>query len=139
MNRKTPENRVFQGMGWMIGTVSTLFLISAGLELFVRQAFRQVSIATVLLALSLASWSYVLGLVGLIFLTVWWLVKLWHVRVKRVVMSRNSSAGSRSGHFEKPELRDSQYPQRGMAPTVPSRSSGESNDGNVTSSLTRVA
>jgi hypothetical protein len=75
MNRKAQENVVFRGMGWMIGTVSILFLMSAGLELFVRQAFRQADITTVLLALALATWSSILGIVGLVLLSFWWVVR----------------------------------------------------------------
>jgi hypothetical protein len=100
---------------WMIGSVSVLFLIGVGLELFVWQAFRQVSFATILLALSLASWSYVLGLGGLIFFSVWWLMKLWRVVTKRAALSRYSLVGSSSRHLEKAELQDSQYPQQGVA------------------------
>jgi hypothetical protein len=140
MNAKTRENGEFQRTGWVVVSASLLLLISAGLELFVQQTLGDNSVATVLLALFLALWSYVLGIGGLLFLAMWWLVEWRRVRVKRAAMSRNSTAGSRIGHLEQPELRDPQYPQRDMAPNAPSRSSsGESNNGNETSSLTRVA
>src|SRR5713226_6566253 len=109
MNCKTRGNGVFQGMGWMIGSVSMLFLISVGLELFVRQAFRQASIATILLALSLASWSYVLGLVGLIFLTVWWLLKWRSVWIQRAVMREYPPAEPSRRPVENPVLEDPQF------------------------------
>ena len=109
MYRKTRGNGVFQGMGWMIGSVSMLFLISVGLEVFVRQAFRQASIATILLALSLASWSYVLGLVGLIFLTVWWLLKWRSVRIERAVMREHPPAEPSCRPVENPVLADPQF------------------------------
>ena len=109
MNRKTRENAVFQGMGWMIGSVSLLFLISAGLELFVRQTFRQASVATILLALSLARWSYVLGSGGLIFLTVWWLLKWRSVRIQRAVMREHPPAEPSRRPVEIPVLEDPQF------------------------------
>jgi hypothetical protein len=109
MNRKTRENGVFQGMGWMIGSVSLLFPISAGLELFVRQTFRQASVATILLALSLARWSYVLGSGGLIFLTVWWLLKWRSVRIKRAVMREHPTAEPSRRPVEISVLADPQF------------------------------
>lgn len=139
MNSKTRKNGAFQRMGWGVGSASLLLLISAGLELFVRQTLGHNSVATVLLALSLAFWSYVLGLGVLLFLAVRWLVEWRRVRVKRAAMSSYSSAGPRSWHLEQPELRDPQYLQQGVAPVVPSRSSRDSDDGNETNSRTRVA
>jgi hypothetical protein len=109
MNRKTRENGLFQGMGWMIGTVSLLFLISAGLELFVRQTFRQASVATILLALSLARWFYVLGSGGLIFLTVWWLLKWRSLRIQRAVMREQPPAEPSLRPVENPVLADPQF------------------------------
>ena len=139
MNSKTRENGEFQRTGWIVGSASLLLLISAGLELFVQQTLGHNSVATVILALLLALWSYVLGLGILLVLAVWCLVAWRRVRVKRAAMSSDSSAGPRSRHLEQPELRDLQYLQQGVAPVAPSRSSRESDDGNETSSLTRVA
>ena len=109
MNGKTRENGVFQGMGWMIGSVSLLFLISAGLELFVRQTFRQASVATILLALSLARWSYVLGSGGLIFLTMCWLLKWRSLRIQRAVMRAHPPAEPSRRPVENPVLADAQF------------------------------
>jgi len=109
MNRKTRGHGLFQGMGWMIGTVSLLFLISAGLELFVRQMFRQASVATILLALSLARWSYVLGSGGLIFLTVWWLLKWRSLRIQRAVMREYPPTEPGRRPVENPVLADPQF------------------------------
>lgn len=139
MNSKTRENGAFQRTGWVVGSASLLLLISAGLELFVQQTLGHDSVATVLLALSLAFWSYVLGLGVLLFLAVRWLVEWRRVRVKRTAMSSYSSAGPRRRHPEKPELRAPQYLQPGVAPVVPSRSSRDSDDGNETNNRTRVA
>ena len=140
MNSKTRENGDFQRTGWIVGSASLLLLISAGLELFVQQTLEHNSVATVLLALYLALWSYVLGLGILLFLAMWCLVEWRRVRVKRAAMSNDSSAGPRSRHLEQPELRDPQYIQQGVAPVVPSRSSRESDDSrNETNNRTRVA
>ena|SRR5437879_1395248 len=109
MNRKTRGIGAFQGLGWMVGTVSLLFLISAGLELFVRQTFRQASVATILLALSLARWSYVLGLGGLIFLTVWCLLKWRSLRIQRGVMREQPPAEPSLRPVENPVLADPQF------------------------------
>jgi hypothetical protein len=61
---------------WVIavgGVAGVLLSINAGLQLFVLQAHGRVSIATILLVLYLAAWSYVLGLVGLVLLSAWWI------------------------------------------------------------------
>jgi len=140
MDRKIREQGVFEGLGlWMVGSVSLLFLFSAGLEFFVRQALRQLSITTVLLALSLASWSFVLGLGILLVFLVWWFVTWQHGRVKRQGMSRPSFAGSDSQPLETSEFRVPPPPQWGTAPPIPSPPSGENEDGHETHSLPRVA
>ena len=139
MNSKTQGNAVFQGMGWVAGIASLLLFISAGLELFVQQTLGHNSVATVLQALYLAFWSYVLGLGVLLFLAVQWLVEWRRVRVKRAAMSRDAHAGPRSRRLEKPEMEGPLSFQQGVAPVVPSRSSRDSDDGNKTTNRTRVA
>ena len=140
MNSKTRGNSVFQGMGWIVGSVSLVLLVSAvGPALFARQALGQVSVATIILALYLASWSYVLGLVGLLFLSVRWLVSWRRLWMKPAAMSRYSPAESRSRRLEKLELRDHQFIEKGMAPVVPSRSSRENDDRNKATSPSKVA
>ena len=81
MNSKTRENGEFQRTGWIVGSASLLLLISAGLELFVQQTLGHNSVATVILALLLAFWSYVLGLGLLVVLSVYCLVRVRRVRV----------------------------------------------------------
>lgn len=140
MTSKAPGNGVFQGMGWVVGSVSLLLLISAvGLALFAQQVLGQASVATILLALYLASLLYVVGLVGLVLLTVWWLVGWLRVRGKRAAMSGYASAEPRSRRLEKPEPEDLQFLQQGVAPVVPGRSSRESDDRNKAASPSRVA
>jgi hypothetical protein len=113
MNSKTRGNGALQRTRWGVGSASLLLLISAGLELFVQQTLGHNSVATVLLALSLAFWSYVLGLGILLSLAMWWLVEWRRVRVKRAAMSSDTSAGSRSRQLDKPDLRDPQYNSTG--------------------------
>jgi hypothetical protein len=141
MKRNTSTKRVLEARRWAIGSAVVLLLLlsAGGLALLAQQAREQANVVTVLLALYLASWSYVLGIVGLVLLPVLELIGWFRVRMKRAAMSRYSPAEPRSRRLEKPALRDPQYPQRGMASTVPSRSSGASADGNETNSLTRVA
>jgi dolichyl-phosphate-mannose--protein O-mannosyl transferase len=139
MNSKTRESGECPRTGWVVGSASLLLLISVGLELFVQQTLGHNSVATVILALFLALWSYVVGLGVLLFLAIWSLVEWRRVRVKRAAMSSDSSAGPRSRHLEKPELGAPQYLQQGVAPVVPSRSSRDSDDGNKIDNRTRVA
>ena len=137
MTSKTRATSAFQRAGWVV--VWLLIVISIGLPLFARQALGQVSVATIILALSLATWSYLLGLVGLLFLSVRWLVSWRCLWVKPAAMSRYSPAESRSRRLEKLELRDHQFIEKGMAPVVPSRSSRDNDDRNKATSPSKVA
>jgi hypothetical protein len=73
MKRKT-RHPVLRGMIWVGGIAGLLLSLSIGLELFVLQAHGTIAITTLLLALYLAAWSYVLGLAGVALLSVWWMV-----------------------------------------------------------------
>jgi hypothetical protein len=139
MNSKTRGDDVIQGMGWVAGSASALLLISDGLALLAQQAHEQVSVTILLLALYLAPWLYVLGLVGLLFFSVWWLVGWLRVLVKQAAVNRYSSAEPRSRHLESLELEGPQFLQQGVTPVVPSGSSRDSDDRNKATSLTRVA
>lgn len=139
MDRKIREHGMCEGLGWMVGSISLLFLLSAGLELFVRQGFRQLSVATFLLVLSLAFWSFVLSLGILLSFSVWWFVKWRRGLAKRAVMGRQFDAGLPNRHLEKSELRDPHSPQRGMALPVSSHTSNASEDGHEARRLSRVA
>ena len=133
MTSKTRATSTFQRAAWVV--VSLLLLISAGLPLFfARQALGQVSVAIILLALYLATWSYLLGLVGLLFLSVRCLVNWRRVRLTRTTMS------PRSEGLEEPEPEGPQFLEHdGVSPIVPSRLSRHSNDLNKGTSSTRVA
>ena len=139
MNSKIRGNRMFQEMGWVgLGAVA-LLLLSAGLEFFAQHANTGTSLAGVLLALFLAFWSYVLGLVGLFFLSMRWLAGWRGGQVTRVALSQNSSAERRSRSPETPEQEGLQFLQQDVDPVDPSRSSGESGDRNKTTSPSRAA
>jgi hypothetical protein len=109
MNSKTQGNAVFQGIGWVVGIASLLLLISAGLELFVQQTLGHNSVATVLLALFLGFWSYVLGLGLLLFLSVWWLWKWRSLRIQQAVMREHPPAEPSRRPVENPVLADPQF------------------------------
>jgi hypothetical protein len=126
MNSHTGRNGEFQGMGWVGDSAVLLLLIGTGLVVFVQQTLEHVSLATTLLALYLSSWAYVLGLLGLLFLSVRWLVSWQRVRATRAAMSRYSPAP--------------QFPlQQGVAPVVPNRTSVEGDERNSTTMPSRVA
>jgi hypothetical protein len=103
------KNGKFSWTEWVVGSASLLLLLSAGVELVVRQTLAHQSVAAVILAHYMAFWSYILGLGVLLFFAVWWLVEWGRARVKQAAMSSDASVGSRSQHLEKPESRVPQY------------------------------
>ena len=109
MNSKTQGNAVFQGIGWVVGIASLLLFISAGLELFVQHTLGHSSVGTVILALFLAFWSYVLGLGLLLFVSVWWLLRWRSRRIQRAVMREYPSAEPSRRPIENPVLADPQF------------------------------
>lgn len=139
MNRKTQDNSAFQGMRWVTGSACLLLLISVGLEVFAQQTFRTSSVATIILELFLAFWSYVLGIGLVLFVSVRWLVEWQRVRRKRAAMSRCSIAEPKSRGPEKPEQEGRQFRERDVAPVAPNPASRENEDGNKINSQTRVA
>jgi len=109
MNSKTQGNAVFQRMGWVAGIASLLLLISVGLELFVQQTLGYSSAGTVILALFLGFWSYVLGLGLLLFLSVRWLLKWRSVWIQRAIMREYPPAEPSRRPVENPVLADPQF------------------------------
>lgn len=74
MNAKIRKNRRIQHIGWPTGIVGGLLLISLGLELLAHQVFGQTDVGTLLWALYLGFWGFVLGTTGLLLLAVqWWI------------------------------------------------------------------
>ena len=96
------KNGKISWMGWVAGGAGLLLLLGADLELFVQQTLGHHSVATVILAHYLAFWSYLIGLVVLLFFAVWWLVEWGRARVKQAAMSSDVSAGPRSRHLQQP-------------------------------------
>jgi len=68
-----------------------LFLFSAGLQLFTHYASGRASVASMLLAVFLAFWSYVLGIAGLLFISVRWIRQWLRERDARAAMSGSST------------------------------------------------
>jgi hypothetical protein len=84
MNTRIQRDTPSRGIGWLAGTVGGLLLISLGLELLAHQAFGQTDVATLLLAVYLAFWFSVLGIVGFVVLAIAWLVTPKRRRTNRV-------------------------------------------------------
>lgn len=64
-----------QRIWWLTGIVGGLLLISLGLELLARQVFGQTDVGTLLWALYLGFWSFVLGTTGFLLLAAQWLIE----------------------------------------------------------------
>lgn len=63
-----------------IGTSATaLVVLGVGLQLFVTQTLGSLSVASVILALYVAFWAYVLGSLVLVALGIWLLIKKRHM------------------------------------------------------------
>jgi hypothetical protein len=60
---------------WAAGIAGLLLLISVGLEVYVGQALGQASVMTLLMTLYVAAWAFVIGLVGLVVVSGWWLAE----------------------------------------------------------------
>lgn len=75
MSTKIRENRRIQHIGWPTGIVGGLLLISLGLELLARQVFGQTDVGTLLWALYLGFWGFVLGTTGFLLLAIQWWVE----------------------------------------------------------------
>jgi hypothetical protein len=139
MKSKTWANRVVQSREWVLGSAVALPLISAGgLALLAQHAREQANVATLLLAIHLGFWSYVLGLIGLFLSLAWWLVSRRRLRAARSARSRYSPA-ERHRHLAEPEPEHSHVLQQGLAPVVPGRSSMEIDAKDQSNSSTRVA
>jgi hypothetical protein len=139
MKSTTRENGLFQWTGWVVGSASLLLLLSVGLELFVQGTLRHSNVATVILGLFLAFWSYLLGLGLLVVLSVWCLMRVRRVRVTRAAISRYPPAESRNRGLEKPEQEAHQDLEHWVAGGIPIRSTRAGDTENETNSLTRVA
>ena len=140
MNTKIQENARIQDFGWPAGIVGGLLFISLGLQLLAHQVFGQTDVDTLLWALSLGFWSFVLGTTGFLLLAVRWLVEWRRFRVNPVTMNRLSSTESKSSHIEKPEL-EALFPtlQRSMTSVAHGRRSLKGHERNETDDRIKVA
>ncbi len=71
-----------QRIGWLTGIVGGLLFISLGLELLAQQTFGQTDVGTLLWALYVGFWSFILGTTGFLLLAVRWLVEWRHIRAR---------------------------------------------------------
>lgn len=140
MNTTIQRDRRTQYFGWPTSIVGGLLFISLGLELLARQAFGRTDVGTLLWALYLGFWTFVLGTTGFLLLAVEWWVKWRHARTSPVVKNRLSSIESMSGRFEKTEL-EAPVPalQQSTASVASSRPSWECHDQNEAGAQTKVA
>lgn len=74
-----------QPIGWLTGIVGGLLVISLGLELLAHQVFGKTDMGTLLWALYLGSWIFILGTIGFLVLAVRWLMEWRRVRASRGV------------------------------------------------------
>ena len=91
-------------IGWRAGAVGILLLISAGLELLAHQVFGQTDVDTLLWALSLGLWTYILGFSGFLILLVQWLVSRRRVGAVRTAMNQSPWTQPKRRGFEEHEL-----------------------------------
>ena len=75
MNNALQEESRGHHLGWLVGIVGGLLLISLGLELCSRQMFGPTDVGTLLWALYLGFWSFVLGTTGFLLLAVQWVIE----------------------------------------------------------------
>ena len=84
MTTKTQRDARTREIGWLAGMVGGLLLIGLGLELLAHQTFGQTDMATFLLAVYLAVWFSVLGIVGFVILAITWLISWWRLPSNRI-------------------------------------------------------
>ncbi|WP_447600348.1 hypothetical protein [Nitrospira sp. Nam80] len=73
-NNNNSRDRGIRGIGWFGSAVGALLLAGLALELLAHQVFGPTDVATLLLALYLAGWFSILGIVGFLILSIAWLL-----------------------------------------------------------------
>src|SRR5262245_59639471 len=134
MNSMTPGNEVFRGIRWLVGSAIVLLFISAGLTLLANQALGHADVSTVLLLFHFAAWSYVVGILGLVFPAVSWLL----LGMTRRAMRRTPAEWS----YRRPEHSEvdaHQFLEHGVAKGIANRSTRAECEEKETNSLIRVA
>lgn len=136
MKSKIQEDTNLQHTLWPIVIVGWLLLSSLGLELLAHQVFGQIDLGTLLRALYLSFWSFVLGTAGFLLLAVrWWL----DLQISPVAMNRLSSE-SKSSHFVKSKFEvPIHIPHQDEIAAYPCRSSRNCEDGNEIDGRMKVA
>jgi hypothetical protein len=69
------RDRGIRAIGWLGGLVGGLLFAGLGLELLAHQTFGPTDVATLLLAIYLATWFSVLGVAGFLILSIAWLLR----------------------------------------------------------------
>jgi hypothetical protein len=96
MKSTIQEETDLQHTLWPIVIVGGLLLSSLGLELLAHQVFEQIDLGTLLWALYLRFWSFVLGTAGFLLLAArWWL----DLRMSHVAMNHYLPRGIKEGPF----------------------------------------
>jgi hypothetical protein len=95
MTSKAHITELSQGLRWVGGSSLILLIIGFSLSLIARLTLGSFDFTTVLLALSVSVWSYVLGFIGLGFLSLWLGVR---VICERVAHTPAESAPDRTGN-----------------------------------------
>ena len=91
-------------MDWVAAIAGALLFLSIGLELLAHQFFGRTSLATLLLAIYLSFWSFVLGVAFVVVLALRWLLLMWRrLRAARVSLRQDSLAGLQQWPLEQPE------------------------------------
>ena len=78
MNFNTQRERGRQRIGWPADIVGGLLLLSIGLNLLVQPVIGLTDVATHILSRYLGLWTYVGGIVGVLLLSIKWLVSNYH-------------------------------------------------------------
>jgi hypothetical protein len=73
-NNNNSRDRGIRGIGWFGSAVGALLVAGLVLELLAHQMFGPTDVATLLLALYLAGWFSILGIVGFLILSIAWLL-----------------------------------------------------------------
>lgn len=140
MNTMMQRDGRTQHIEWPTGIVGGLLFISLGLELLAHQVFGQTDVGTLLWALYLGFWTFVLGATGFLILAVQWWVEQRQARTRPTAMNRLSSTESTSSRFEKSELEASfSILQQSMTSVASGRPPWECHDQNEAGDQTKVA
>ena len=121
MNVNTQRERGRQRIGWPAGLVGGLLLLSVGLQLLAQPVFGLTDVATLILSLYLGFWTYVLGMIGVLFLSAKWVVDWRRVRLTQTTMRRSTPAELRNEGLETLEREGPQILEHDDVSPMPSR------------------